>query len=126
MSRLSKELLRGIPSIQTLGIAKVAPERSVLAMTIHTVPTCKESENFKSTKSTVYVNRYGETACNLVTPFLSYGYCQIRLLMRQRRLCSMTIVDLQVTCPYRLGKSLLLDSAVGSQRNLVEVCTLSM
>lgn len=74
MFRLPKELSRGIPSIQTMRIAKMAPEPSVLAMTIHTGPTCKESENFKPTNSKVYANRNGESVCNLVIPFLSYGY----------------------------------------------------
>ncbi len=83
MFRLPKELSRGISRIQAMRIA-MAPEPSVLAMTIHSGPTCKESENFESTDSMVYVNRNGESVCNLVIPFLSLGYCQIQPLMRRR------------------------------------------
>lgn len=71
MFRLPKELSRVIPSIQAMRVAKMAPEPGVLAMTIHNRPTCKKSENFKPTDSRVYVNRSGESICNLVVPFLS-------------------------------------------------------
>lgn len=75
MFRLPRELSRGISSIQAMRIAKMAPESGMLAMTIHSGPTGKESEIFKSTDSKGYVNRNGESVCNLVIPFLSSGYC---------------------------------------------------
>ena len=73
MFRLPKVLWRGIPSIQTMRIAKMAPEPSMLAMTFHTGPTFK----FRPTHFGVYVNRNGERVCNLVISFLFYWYYQI-------------------------------------------------
>lgn len=86
MLRSLKELSRGILSIQAMRGAKMAPEPGVLAMTIHTGPTCKESEseNIKVTDSNVYTNKNGERVCKSVFSFLSLAYRPKQLLMHQR------------------------------------------
>ncbi len=81
MFRLPKELVRGIQKIR---IARMAPEPRVLAMSIHTGQTCNEGENFKAGDSTGYVNKNGESVCNLVFPFFFLAYCWIQLLTQQR------------------------------------------
>lgn len=62
MFRLAKVLSRGIPSIQTMRIAK----RNVLAMTIHITPMRKESENVNRT----YTNNNGESVSNWFFHFI--------------------------------------------------------
>ena len=79
MFRLLKERLGGIPSIHRMQIPRMITEPSILAMTIHTGSTDKESENFKTAG---YVSARGESVCNLVNLFLSYNDVQIQPLIR--------------------------------------------
>ena len=80
MFRLLKERPLGILSMLKTRINRIAPEPGILAMTIHTGSTGKESENFKPTG---YVSGAGEKrVCNLASPSLSYSHYPIRLLIR--------------------------------------------
>ena len=63
-----KERPRGILSMLNMRINRTAPEPGILAKTIRTASTGKESENFKPT-GYVSASR-GESACNLAIPSL--------------------------------------------------------
>lgn len=82
MFRLLKELSRGVLSIQAMRVAKMAPQPRVLAMTIHTGPPCKESENVRVADSKVYVNGNRHSVCYLDFLSLPLAYCPIQLLMQ--------------------------------------------
>ena len=80
MFRLLKERPLGILSMLKMRINRMAPEPGILAITIHTGSTGKESEKSKPTG--YWSAAKGESVCNFVIPFLCYSHYPIRRLIR--------------------------------------------
>ena len=128
MFRSLKEGPQGILSMLNMRINRTAPEPGILAMTIHTRSTGKESENFKPT-GYVSASR-GESVCSLAIPSLLLRRLSnpiAHTIATSHRLYPRTSIHhLLVTCPCRLGTYTSPDIAADLRRNLEEACMLSM